>query len=238
MRTAEITIGNQSADRPFFDSDVQYQAAVCVLYHNLIVSLLNYCNNIIRIHWNENCTIQTILQYAETTANVQDTKCSKSLKSPICHYSYGIFIMLLKKGPRDDMANYRAICLLSHSYKLLSAVVARRLMAVLEGHLPDTQAGFRPARGCRDNVCALSWFINMVLCEGRRAVVIFIAGLDRIFRLHDHVNAGMTVGAGANTVCMSKCDYADDAALIDENMLGKLQPGSLRWPLGLLKMLR
>ena len=83
MRTAEITIGNQSADRPFFDSDMQYQAAVCVLYHNLIVSLLNYCNNIIRIHWNENCTIQTILQYAETTANVQDTKCSKSLKSPI-----------------------------------------------------------------------------------------------------------------------------------------------------------
>ena len=43
------------------------------------------------------------------------------------------------------------------------------------------------------------------------------AGLDRICRLHDHVNAGMTVGAGANTVCMSKCEYADDAALIDEN---------------------
>ena len=38
----------------------------------------------------------------------------------------GIFIMLHKKGPRDDMTNYRAICLLSHSYKLLSAVVARR----------------------------------------------------------------------------------------------------------------
>ena len=47
--------------------------------------------------------------------------------------------------------------------------------------------------------------------------VCFIAGLDRIFRLHDHVNAGMAVGAGANTVCMSKCEYADDAALIDEN---------------------
>ena len=200
--------------------------------------------------------------------------------------------MVNKKGPRDDMANYRAICLLSHSYKLLSAVVARRLMAVLEGHLPDTQAGFRPARGCRDNVCALTWFINMVLREVRRTVVTFIdysaasdtesqifldsalaetgvsvkvrrivqaifaaatgvvrirqpgggillsepfnidrgvlqgdifspvcfiAGLDRIFRLHDHVNAGVTVGAEANTVCMSKCEYADDAALIDEN---------------------
>ena len=52
--------------------------------------------------------------------------------------------MLHKKGPRDDFANYRAICLLCHSYKLLSAVVAHRLMDVLESHLPDTQASFRP----------------------------------------------------------------------------------------------
>ena len=165
-------------------------------------------------------------------------------------------------------------------------------MAVLEDHLPDTQAGFRPARGCRDNVCALRWFIDMVLREGRQAVVTlidhsaafdtesqlfldsalaeagvsakvrrivqaifsaatgvvrikqqdgetafsesfniergvlqgdifspvcFIAGLDRIFRLHDQVNPGMTVGTGANNVRMSKFEYADDAALIDED---------------------
>ena len=83
-------------------------------------------------------------------------------------------MMIYKKGPRDDVANYRAICLLCHSYKLLSAVIARRLMEVLDGHLPDTQAGFRPARGCRDNVCALRWFIAMVLQEGRNAVITFI----------------------------------------------------------------
>ena len=82
--------------------------------------------------------------------------------------------MLYKKGQRDDFGNYRAICLLCHAYKLLSVVVARRLMDVLDGHLPDTQAGFRPARGCRDNVCALRWFIAMVLREGRYAVITFI----------------------------------------------------------------
>ena len=84
------------------------------------------------------------------------------------------FVMIHKKGQRDDFNNYRAICLLCHAYKLLSAVVARRLMEVLDGHLPDTQAGFRPARGCRYNVCALRWFIDMVLCEGRQAVITFI----------------------------------------------------------------
>ena len=82
--------------------------------------------------------------------------------------------MIYKKGPRDDFANYRAICLLCYSYKLLSAVIARRLMEVLDGHLPDTQAGFRPERGCRDNVCAIRWFIAMVLREGRNAVITFI----------------------------------------------------------------
>ena len=50
----------------------------------------------------------------------------------------------------------------------------RWLMAVLGDRLPDTQAGFRPARGCRDNVCALRWFIDMVLREGRQSVVTFI----------------------------------------------------------------
>ena len=45
---------------------------------------------------------------------------------------------------------------------------------MLDERLPDTQAGFRPARGCRDTVCALRWFIDMVLREGRQAVVTFI----------------------------------------------------------------
>ncbi len=47
--------------------------------------------------------------------------------------------------------------------------------------------------------------------------VCFIAGLDRIFRLYDHVNPGMTVGKGVHTVRMAKFEYADDAALIDED---------------------
>ena len=47
--------------------------------------------------------------------------------------------------------------------------------------------------------------------------VCFIAGLDRIFRRYDQVNPGMTVGTGAHTVRMAKFEYADDAALIDED---------------------
>ena len=204
----------------------------------------------------------------------------------------GMFVMIHKKGSRNDYGNYRAICLLCHSYKLMSAVVARRLMETLEGHLPDRHAGFRPARGCRDNVCALKWFIQMILREGRQAVITFIdysaafdtesqlfldealaeagvdakvrrivqaifaaatgvvrirqadgsvelsnpfniargvlqgdifspiafiAGLDRICRRHDVHTAGVTVGSGDSSIKMSKFEYADDAALVDDD---------------------
>ena len=86
----------------------------------------------------------------------------------------GIFIMFYKKKDRNCFANYWAICLLCHAYKLLSAVISRRMTHDWEDILPDSQAGFRPARGTRDNVCILKWTIKMVLREAREAVITFI----------------------------------------------------------------
>ena len=40
--------------------------------------------------------------------------------------------------------------------------------------LPDSQTGFQPARGTRDNVCILKWTIDMLLREGREAIITFI----------------------------------------------------------------
>ena len=47
--------------------------------------------------------------------------------------------------------------------------------------------------------------------------VCFIAGLDRIFRLHDVANSGMVVGEAESAILVCKFEYADDAALVDEN---------------------
>ena len=47
--------------------------------------------------------------------------------------------------------------------------------------------------------------------------IAFIAGLDRIFRRHDIHTAGLTVGSGDSSVNMSKFEYADDAALVDDD---------------------
>ena len=205
----------------------------------------------------------------------------------------GIFIMFYKKKCKDDFANYRAICLLCHAYKLLSAIIARRLHVELEHILPDSQAGFRPARGTRDNVCVLKWTIEMLLRESKPAVVTFIdytaafdtesqlfldealnaagvsiklrriiqsvfhaasgcvritkpngehvlsdpfnisrgvlqgdifspvafiAGLMRTFALHDTPGSGVEVGIPPHTVAISSLEYADDAALLDQNV--------------------
>ena len=64
--------------------------------------------------------------------------------------------------------------LLCHAYKLLSAVLARRLHVEVKDILPDSHTGFRPARGTRDNICILKWAIAMILRESREAVITFL----------------------------------------------------------------
>ena len=47
--------------------------------------------------------------------------------------------------------------------------------------------------------------------------VSFIAGLDKLFRMHDVAKSGVIVGNGDSSVLMFKFQYADDAAFIDGN---------------------
>ena len=48
--------------------------------------------------------------------------------------------------------------------------------------------------------------------------VAFITGLMHIFKIHDNPNAAVTVGTPPNQVSISSLEYADDAALADENV--------------------
>ena len=44
-----------------------------------------------------------------------------------------------------------------------------------------------------------------------------VAGIDKIFRLHDVTNSGMVVGDAESAILVSNFEYADDAALVDDN---------------------
>ena len=66
------------------------------------------------------------------------------------------FVMLFKnKGSVNDPTKYRCIGLLPHSYKILSLILLERIQRECSGFLSDWQAGFRPERGCRDNILLL-----------------------------------------------------------------------------------
>ena len=82
--------------------------------------------------------------------------------------------MLYNKGSRDDFANYLAIGLLTHAYKVDSVLILLRMQPYLEERLSDSQAGFRKARGCLDNVLILKILINEVVKAGEEAVISFI----------------------------------------------------------------
>ena len=205
------------------------------------------------------------------------------------------FIMLFKqKGSVNDPSKYRCIGLLPHSYKILSLVMLERLQKECGDYLSDWQAGFRPERGCRDNVLLLRVLFDQALAKGkslyvtfidysaafdsvshkflddslkragasrktramfraiyaaaqgtarvrglngdqvysatfkvRRGVIqgdiispiFFILAMEQIFRVHDPSPAGVAIG---NYLHVGVLGYADDAAIVSEDSVGKL----------------
>ena len=56
-------------------------------------------------------------------------------------------ILIFKKGDKTNLNNYRPISLLNTNYKILTAILQKRLADVLDKHLQSTQYGFRRKRG-------------------------------------------------------------------------------------------
>ena len=79
-----------------------------------------------------------------------------------------------KKGSHHDFSKYRYICLLNHSYKLLSAYLLTILIDEIEDELPDNQYGFRRLRGTRDAIFVLQQIVQNVVRNAQDAYVAFI----------------------------------------------------------------
>eukprot|EP00644_Phytophthora_capsici_P018487 jgi/Phyca11/129776/e_gw1.87.183.1 len=68
-------------------------------------------------------------------------------------WKLGVVRLLHKKGPREDPANWRPICLQQAIYKLYTGILARRLtrwMDANDRHAPG-QKGFRAVNGCGEH---------------------------------------------------------------------------------------
>lgn len=84
--------------------------------------------------------------------------------------------MLHKKGDPKCCENYRSIALLNNVLKLITHMLSQRIICWSEDHkiFSESQAGFRPGRGCIDNVFSLSSIVSIYLIKQRKLFAAFI----------------------------------------------------------------
>ena len=102
-------------------------------------------------------------------------------------WGVAIIITLPKSGDLTNMANYRGISLLNNMAKLFGRVLVNRLMHFLEsnGKLTPAQSGFRPKRGCSDNLFTLIEGLREYRATGQHYLVAFLdikKAFDRVWR--------------------------------------------------------
>ena len=70
-----------------------------------------------------------------------------------------VFIPIPKKGNAKECSNYHTIALISHAGKIMFKILQARLQQYVNCELPHVQAGFRKARGTRDQIANIHWII-------------------------------------------------------------------------------
>ena len=68
-----------------------------------------------------------------------------------------VFIPIPKKGNAKEYSNYYTIAFISHVSKVMLKILQARLQQYVNRELADIQAGFRKARGTRDQIGNIRW---------------------------------------------------------------------------------
>ena len=71
-----------------------------------------------------------------------------------------VFISIPKKGNAKEHSNNCTTVLISHANKIMLKILQARLQQFMNHELPGVQAGFRKARGTRDQIASIRWIIE------------------------------------------------------------------------------
>ena len=75
-------------------------------------------------------------------------------------WKMSVFIPIPKKGNAKECSNYCTIALISDDRKVMLKILQARLQQYVNRELPDIHAGFRKARGTRDQITNIHWIIK------------------------------------------------------------------------------
>lgn len=89
-------------------------------------------------------------------------------------WNHGVIIKIPKKGNLNDCNNWRGITLLSIPSKILAKIIIRRISKAVDVKLRMEQAGFRPGRGCIDQIFTLRNIIEQCTEWQRQLYLNFI----------------------------------------------------------------
>ncbi|KAK6765084.1 hypothetical protein RB195_025136 [Necator americanus] len=89
-------------------------------------------------------------------------------------------VLIHKKGDREDLRNYRPICLQSVLYKVFTKIILTRISRTLDEAQPQEQAGLRQGFSCLDHIQTVSR-VTAVCREYRLPLVLTLVDYEKVF---------------------------------------------------------
>ena len=89
-------------------------------------------------------------------------------------FQHAKLCIILKKGDKRDINNYRGICLLDTCSKIISALIGSRLQTILKQHGMDEQNGFLNHKGCTDGTFSLKQALHTRSSFGLDSWILYI----------------------------------------------------------------
>ena len=96
-----------------------------------------------------------------------------------------VFIPIPNKGNAKECSNYPIVALISPASKVTLKILQARLQRYVNHKLPDVQAGFRKARGTRDQIANIRWIMEKAR-EFQKNIYFCFTDYAKVFDCVDH----------------------------------------------------
>ena len=126
------------------------------------------------------------------------------------------FIPVAQKGNAKEGSNYHALVLISHTSKVMLKILQARLQEYMNRELPDVEAGFKKARGTRDQFANICWIIKKARESQKNIYFCFIDYAKAIDSV-DHNKQWKILkemGLSNHLICLLRYLYAGQEATV------------------------